>query len=89
MAIGLVGTDTHSDQFIEINKFSDSPKMKHTTTNHRFHGITTDAKHHEQEGEHSNQHSHDHNFDKISQMSETEVGHKLTKTNRFFHKLYQ
>ena len=43
MAIGLVGTDTHSDQFIEINTFSDSPKMKHTTTNHRFHGITTDA----------------------------------------------
>ena len=51
--------------------------MEHKTTNHRLHGITTDAEHHEHEDEHSHDHPHDHNEDKVSQMTETEVEHKL------------
>ena len=51
--------------------------MEHKTTNHRLHGITTDAEHHEHEDEHSHDHPHDHNEENVSQMTETEVEHKL------------
>ena len=51
--------------------------MEHKTINHRLHGITTDAEHHEHEDEHSHDHPHDHNEENVSQMTETEVEHKL------------
>ena len=49
--------------------------MEHQTINHRLHGITTDAEHHEHEDEHS--HEHPHNGDNVSQMTETQIEHKL------------
>lgn len=51
--------------------------MEHKTTNHRLHGITTDAEHHEHEDEHSHEHPHNHDEDNVSEMTETEVEHKL------------
>lgn len=68
------------EEVVQI-KQAESAEMEHKATNHRLHGITTDAEHHEHGDEHSHEHPHehphDHNDDNVSQMTETEVEHKL------------